>query len=408
MIRAAAALTTYLSGVWALLFVFCFWPGRALALVSPQAYARVVAQAEWIAYQAATKPSVVSAVASAASASSPTSIAIRAVAGPVGWAALGVTVGLALYQTYYSDTKLNQIKANTETPGAWTIPSYTPPAGHSLNVAVSGGTRIATIGDTFDSNTGSCKPPGPGTIPSGWTGPTCFNLPGVAQGWGMSQPSTSTTNAPTQSAPTPATPTQIENYVNNLPSADPLSVPSNSAPLGQNGPAPTSASQVQTVPVSPAEMPTTVKPSSQVSATDIKVADNVPPPAGAPQNNTTTQTSTTTTTTTTNPDGSTTESKTTTAPVNCSAASPHDQRTMGTILYSHMQTWNGSGILGAVNLLKNLTWPTTLPVLTLTTHQFGTFHMDFNDWSWFFVALRALVIAGATLAAYRIVFVGAG
>ena len=63
-------------------------------------------------------------------------------------------------------------------------------------------------------------------------------------------------------------------------------------------------------------------------------------------------------------------------------------------------------MIGAVNLLKNLVWPTTLPTITLPSQFFGTLAVNFNDWSWFFTALRTLVIAIATLASYRIIFVG--
>ncbi|MEW6543827.1 MAG: hypothetical protein AB1411_09485 [Nitrospirota bacterium] len=65
MIRAALVLSTYLSGVWLFLFMACVMPGRALALVSPQAYARVVAEAEWIASVAAERGAMASAVGTA-------------------------------------------------------------------------------------------------------------------------------------------------------------------------------------------------------------------------------------------------------------------------------------------------------------------------------------------------------
>ena len=79
---------------------------------------------------------------------------------------------------------------------------------------------------------------------------------------------------------------------------------------------------------------------------------------------------------------------------------------MGSVLAQHQALWNSSGLIGAVNLLKNLTWPTTLPVVDLPSAMFGTQHVDFNQWAWVFTALRTLVIAVASLAAYRIIFVG--
>jgi hypothetical protein len=39
---------------------------------------------------------------------------------------------------------------------------------------------------------------------------------------------------------------------------------------------------------------------------------------------------------------------------------------------------------------------------------FGSQQVDFNQWAWFFTVLRTLVIATASIAAYRIIFVGGG
>ncbi|TAJ27896.1 MAG: hypothetical protein EPO64_05065 [Nitrospirae bacterium] len=407
MIRAACALTSYLGLTWLLLVMLCVWPKHAVALISPQAYSRVVAQAEWIAYQAVSRASVAAAVSTAAAASSPASIALRAVTGPVGWAALGVMAGVALYQTYYPTSKLSAIQAAAAIPGAWTIPTYVPVSGREVQtVIVTGGTRYASLGGWVAAQF-SCGAPVPTGTPSGWTLACYAPQTGVpAGGWVLTQPSTSTTNAPYQDAPTPATQPQIATYIGGLPFGDTNSIESNSRPLGANNPAPDSASDVQVVPVSPAQMPSTVKPSSQVGPSDITIADNVPPPAGSTTTNPTTEQSTTTTTTTTNPDGSKTETKQTTASTSCTAPGGHEARTMGTVLAQHQAIWNSSGLIGAVNLLKNLTWPTSLPVVDLPSTFFGTQHVDFNQWAWFFTALRTLVIAVASLAAYRIIFVG--
>ena len=83
------SLTGYLSLIWGLLVSFCLAPSESLALETTQ-YARVVAQAERIAYLAAQRSALASQVATAALAPSASSFAIRLVAGPVGWAALGV------------------------------------------------------------------------------------------------------------------------------------------------------------------------------------------------------------------------------------------------------------------------------------------------------------------------------
>jgi hypothetical protein len=49
-----------------------------------------------------------------------------------------------------------------------------------------------------------------------------------------------------------------------------------------------------------------------------------------------------------------------------------------------------------------------LPVIALPSAFFGSQQVDFNQWAWFFTVLRTLVIATASIAAYRIIFVGGG
>jgi len=142
-----------------------------------------------------------------------------------------------------------------------------------------------------------------------------------------------------------------------------------------------------------------------VPAGDSVVADNVPPPANTPQQQTQQQTTTTTTTTTQNPDGSTTEQEETQATTSCAVGS-HESRTFGTVLQEHQTLWATSGLLSTLNLLKSLTWPSTLPVIALPSAFFGSQQVDFNQWAWFFTVLRTLVIAIASFAAYRIIFVG--
>jgi hypothetical protein len=44
--------------------------------------------------------------------------------------------------------------------------------------------------------------------------------------------------------------------------------------------------------------------------------------------------------------------------------------------------------------------------LRLPSAFFGNQQVDFNQWAWFFTVLRTLVIATASIAAYRIIFVG--
>lgn len=201
----------------------------------------------------------------------------------------------------------------------------------------------------------------------------------------------------------PATATDVQNYLTGLPANSPHSVEANTQPLGQ-GASPQGATNETTTAVSPSDLPTAVKPVAQVDVTDIVLNPDAPKPAGTETKQTQQQTSTTTTTTT-NPDGSTTEDTETQASVSCSGAE-HDARTFGSVLQAHLTTWQGSGVAGTLDLLKTLTWPATLPVITLTSATWGSHAIDFNQWASVFLALRTLIIAGAGFAAYRIVFFG--
>lgn len=413
MIRAALAWSSYLGLTWLLLVMFCIMPKEALALISPQAYSRVVAQAEWVAYQAASRTAAVSAVSSAAAVASPASIAIRAVTGPVGWAALGIMAGMALYQTYYSSQNMAAVKeaarpAGTATAGGRRADTYVQGTPGSCG-SLPNGTAICTPNTDQSATCTSAGPADSGcpwlTVPLGWEGVTCtasgpegcntlyyLHLAGAANSLQVSPGADPTV-------------TEVQTYLTGLPATDPNSIQSHSQPLGIGASPDTGATTIVN-PVSPTEMPTSVKPTAQVGPTDIKIADHVSPPPGTQTTTPTTQQSTTTTATVTNPDGSKTETKTTTATSSCTAAAGHEPRTMGTVLAEHQAIWNSSGLLGAVNLLKNLTWPTSLPVVDLPSSFFGTQHVDFNQWAWVFTTLRTLVIAVASLAAYRIIFVG--
>jgi hypothetical protein len=113
------SLTSYLTFIWGLLFSICLTPGESLGQTATQ-YSRVVAQAERIAYLAAQRSALASSRRSGL-APSATSLAVRMVAGPVGWAALGVSAGLVLAQMYYSQPDLVAIKQAASPPtGNWT------------------------------------------------------------------------------------------------------------------------------------------------------------------------------------------------------------------------------------------------------------------------------------------------
>lgn len=376
------SLTSYLTLIWLLFVSFCLAPGESLALETTQ-YARVVAQAERIAYLAAQRSALASQVATAALAPSATSLAVRMVAGPVGWAALGVSAGLVLAQMYYSQPDLAAITQAASPPtGTWTY-SYNGQTYTIPNQNIVGSPALAPV----------C----PGGLMFGYLGDPVPGMTsaGPANWWCPPAPAQQGSGTPTQA--------DIQHYLQGQSPTAPHSIEQHTSPVGTNGttqPADNTVSQ----PVSPTEMPTTVKP-KPVPAGDIIVVDSVPPPASTPQQNTQQQTTTTTTTTTQNPDGSTMQQEETQATTSCTVGS-HESRTFGTVLQEHQTRWATSGLLGTLNLLKALTWPSTLPVIALPSAFFGSQQVDFNQWAWFFTVLRTLVIAIASFAAYRIIFVG--
>ena len=351
---------------------------------SSTGYVRVATQAAQLAYVAANRTSLISTVASAAIVASPVSVAVRLVTGPIGWAALGLTVALTLAQMYYSPAQLVAVKQAASPPnGIFTYTyngqTYTIPTGFAgspaANPACTGGLMYGF----------------PGAPLPGMT--TASN---ITNWWCPPSPAQQGSTAPTQ--------VQVQSYLNTLPASSPTSVETHTTPVGQ-GVTPTPADTVTTNPVSPSQVAPTVKPATLVLPTDAVIDPNAPPPAGAQAPVTNTQTTTTTTTTTTNPNGSTTTTDDTTAIQSCSVGN-HDQRTFGSVLQDHINLWQGSGLLSALNLLKTLTWPSTIPTYTLTSSMFGSFTLDFSAWSGLLTALRSLLIAIASFVAYRIIFVG--
>jgi hypothetical protein len=228
--------------------------------------------------------------------------------------------------------------------------------------------------------------------PSGQSTTACYNV------YTITYNGVNGANLATSQPGTPST-QQLQNYLTGLPSSDPLAPEKQTDPAGMTNPAPTGSSSTTNLPVSPTEMPTTVVPANNIPAGSSVVDPNAPAPSQ--QTQTTEQSSTTTTTT--NPDGSQTEQST--ASVSC-ASGQHSNRTFGSVLQDHYNVWSASGLLGTLELLKNLSWPTTFPTYTLQSSVMGTFTFDFNAWSGVINALRALVIAGAGFVAYRIIFIG--
>ena len=403
--KATCALAAYLSGVWSLLLVLCISPAQAL--MSSTGYARVVHQAELIAAAAARKAAVASAVAASATSASPASVALRMVAGPVGWASLGVTAGLMLAEVYYSGSDVTAIKTAATPPGGdqishptlgtWTVPSvvYNSQQAHVSYTIVA----PCIDGNQYDWMVG----PYPEYDLSFYNGPSGLGAVRPAAGgyWichFAGQPGTATPQSGQ------VTQQDIVNYVNGLPSSDPKSVESHTQAVGTEG-QPTSAGNVTTEAVNASELPSEVVPVANVQSTDAVVNPDAPIPQGTQTTHNTSQDSTRTTTTTTNPDGSVTEETEEQASFSCSAGS-HDSRTFATILQEHQARWSTAPLLGQLETLKNLVWPSSLPVLSMNSTLFGTMTVDFGAWSTQFGVLKTIVLFGAALAAVRIVFVG--
>jgi hypothetical protein len=390
-------------------FAFLQFVGPAQALVSTTGYVRVQNLASRNSMMVIQRPMALSSIGGAIAASGGAgSVGLRLVTSGLGWPALGVAAGMVLAQLVYDQTSVQAVRTAATPPGAISIPgSGVVPS--SLNVCPGGGTTCITAG-VYDQVI---------TIPG------CTQSPGVP-GWQFYQATGTSPNTvcyyrhivgndstkAVQAAGPPPTAQDIIDYLNGLPSNDPNSMESKTAPGGQNNPAVQTDNQTSQA-VDPATAPTTVVPQAQVQPSDAVVNPNAAAPPGTQTTTPTTQTEsstgTTTTTTTTNPDGSVTttktETETETAAPTCTAGT-HDERTFGTVLQEHLAVWQGSGLVSALNVLKTLTWPTTIPTYSLNSTLLGNFTLDFSQWGGMLLALRTIVIAMASFVAYRIVFVG--
>ncbi|KXK02790.1 MAG: hypothetical protein UZ03_NOB001001881 [Nitrospira sp. OLB3] len=413
--KARAFLGVYLAVVWTLLYMFCVTPKEALAVQ----YARVIQRSAQLVVLQANRNAVVSAVASTALAPSPASVAIRMVAGPIGWAALGVSVGLALHQTYYSSTQLEEVKQAAAPVGMYQVDSG---GGQLLFPTYNSGTPNPSYPEAQVQLTanGYCGQSGADpSYPHDWsvgpfrdsstffyqgpafTGGAIVLIPptiGNASYYFCHRTGQPGTVAPWSGAPTQQ---QVAAYVDSLPANDPKSIESHTSENGLAVPV-TPADDVTTVPVNADQVGTAVVPKPVPAGASV-VKDPENPPSGAQDPVTNSQDSTTTTTQ--NPDGSTTEQST--ANVSC-VFGEHDGRTMATVFEEHKGVWQTSGLLSLLATFQALTWPSMLPTITLPSGVFGNQTINFNDWSGIFLALRTLLIATTTFVAVRYVFAGGG
>lgn len=380
-------------------------------------YVRRATAANITAMMTASRAATLSSIGSAVAASTAGSVGVRMVASSVGWPMLGIAAGMTLAMVYYDSTKVAAIKAAAGTPGDVAIPGYSGTAKMTLYVCPGGHPDCSDGYNQVITAQGpsNCAFTDPfGSMPTGWVKlgayPNC--PPGGTYTHRAKHASSSPSTLATVGPSTPATATGIETYIGGLPAGDSQSIESNTVPVGSQV-APTPADSTSAIAVPSAGLATDVVPTSQVAPTDTVINPNATPPAGTqttkPASQTTDTTATKTTTTTTNPDGSVTQTSTETAAdtatVTCSAGN-HEQRSFGGILQAHMDLWAGSGLLSALNLLKNLTWPSAIPSFALSSTLFGNFTLDFSAWAGMLTALRSIIIAIAGFVAYRIVFVG--
>src|SRR4030067_1035883 len=79
-----------------------------------------------------------------------------------------------------------------------------------------------------------------------------------------------------------------------------------------------------------------------------------------------------------------------------------DTRSVGGVLQSHMDTWQGTGLIGAISGFYNVSFPDDLPVISVED-TFGQHEIDMNDYSGVFIILKAVTIGATALMCYRLV-----
>jgi hypothetical protein len=368
---------------------------------SSTGYVRVASHTSQLAYIAGQRASLLSTLAPVITAPTVASVAIRLVTGPVGWTTLGVAAAITLAQMYYTAAEIQSLQDATHQAGGWGYTHNGVTTQFAQNHIVVNDADIPGHPGNHCTGDSIRGEPNVFTPPQGITGVTLHPAFRWSDGWWWCPNGSGSVSALPAG---PATLAQVQAYLNTLPSSDPQSIESNTQSVGQDQTA-TPADNVTTIQVTPTDIPTTVKPATQVTGTDSVVDPNAPAPAGPQPAVPSTQTTTTTTTTTTNSDGSVTKQEETTGSVSCSAGN-HDQRTFGSVLQDHMTVWQSSGLLSALNVLKTLTWPSAIPTYSLSSSLFGSFTLDFSAWSGLLTALRSLIIALAAFVAYRIIFVG--
>jgi hypothetical protein len=183
---------------------------------------------------AASRPAQLSAVASAASVGG-ASLAIRMVSG-LGWAGLGVTAGLLLYQAFYSSTDLEAVRMAAQPAGTFRIPTAVSGVQITAHAECPGGATCSVGSDqtvtTFISN--FCGNGIDSTmLGPGWTlssTSSAGGCPGINAHWNHA-PSVPSSKGVELPGPIP-TAGEINSYLSTLPASNPLSIESHTAVAG--------------------------------------------------------------------------------------------------------------------------------------------------------------------------------
>jgi hypothetical protein len=209
--------------------------GLAQRIVSNTGYVRVATAATGTAYYSANASTITSAIAASATSGSIASTAVRIVAGPIGWAAIGVVAGTALYQWYYSQADMQTLYTSSGTQSYQTPSGFVAVGGSKISgcfgPCTAGTTQFYYIPHHTAAQNNQCNGgwyTGP-TLPTGWiqTGSgwgtaswggdpnTCYDV-GSRVSTGASDPNIF------GSVTAPPTTAQVQSYLQGLPSNNPL------------------------------------------------------------------------------------------------------------------------------------------------------------------------------------------
>ena len=186
----------------------------------------------------------------------------------------------------------------------------------------------------------------------------------------------------------------VENWITANPSNS-LSPLQHDSPVGLGGSS-QAADDVSYLPLTSSDMTVATKTSPDTG--DIVLGDGFPPVEDTVTNSTQVTTSETTT-------SGGVDTTTQTAETTCPAGG-HDDRNFGSVLQTHINTWQNNGLVASLAVLQSVAFPDTLPTISFNSGIFGNHSIDMEDFSSWFTAVKVLLIASSVILSYRIVFGG--